>query len=118
MEENTNIANVEEIEEAAEINTEPEVLEETEAETAEIDVTTGVMVSAVALVALAAYGTYHAGKQAVHWVKGKIEDARVAAETRKTEDEDKKDAKKLTRRQRREALRELMNQQKEETDEQ
>ena len=51
MEENTNITNVEEIEETAEVETEPEVLEETENETTEIDVTTGVIVSAVALVA-------------------------------------------------------------------
>lgn len=118
MEENTNITNVEEIEEVVDADTEPEVLEETEADTTEIDVTIGVMVSAVALVALAAYGTYTAGKQAVHWVKGKIEEGKEKAEARKDEVAEKKETKALTRKQRREVLRELMNQKKEETDEQ
>ena len=53
MEENTNITNVEEIVETVEVKPEPEVLEDTENETTEVDVTTGVIVSAVALVALA-----------------------------------------------------------------
>lgn len=118
MEENTNITNVEEIEEVVDVNTEPEVLDETEADTTEIDVTTGAIVGAVALVALAAYGTYTAGKQAVHWVKGKIEEGKAKAEARKDEAEEKKEAKALTRKQRREVLRELMNQKKEEMDEQ
>lgn len=117
MEENTNITNVEEIEETAEVNTEPEVLDETENETTEIDVTTGVIVSAVALVALAGYGTYHAGKQAVQFVKRKIEEGKASFEERQAAAEEKKAAKALTRKQRQEALKQIIAQQKAETEE-
>lgn len=117
MEENTNITNVEEIEETEEVNTEPEVLEETENETTEVDVTTGVIVSAVALVALAGYGTYHAGKQAVKVVKRKIEEGKASFEERQAAAEEKKAAKALTRKQRQEALKQIIAQQKAETEE-
>ena len=116
MEENTNITNVEEIEETEEVNTEPEVLEETENETTEVDVTTGVLVSAVALVALAGYGTYHAGKQAVKFVKRKIEEGKALFEERQAVAADKKAAKALTRKQRQEALKQIIAQQKTETE--
>lgn len=117
MEENTNITNVEEIEETEEVNTEPEVLEETENETTEVDVTTGVIVSAVALVALAGYGTYHAGKQAVKFVKRTIEDWKASNEARQAAAEEKKATKALTRKQRQEALKQIIAQQKAETEE-
>lgn len=90
MEENTNITNVEEIEETAEVETEPEVLEETENETTEVDVTTGVIVSAVVLVVLAGYGTYQAGKQAVKFVKRKIDEGKASFEERQAAAEEKK----------------------------
>lgn len=112
MEENTNITNVEEIEETAEVETEPEVLEETEN-----DVTTGVIVSAVALVALAGYGTYQAGKQAVKFVKRKIDEGKASFEERQAAAEEKKAAKALTRKQRKEALKQIIAQQKAETEE-
>ena len=114
MEENTNITNAEEIEETAEVNTEPEVLEETENETTEVDVTTGIIVSAVALVALAGYGTYHAGKQAVKFVKRKIEEGKASFKERQAATEEKKA---LTRKQRQEALKQIIAQQKAETEE-
>lgn len=117
MEENTNITSVEEIEETEEVNTEPEVLEETENETTEVDVTTGVIVSAVALVALAGYGAYHAGKQAVKFVKRKIEEGKASFEERQAAAEEKKAAKALTRKQRQEALKQIIAQQKAETEE-
>lgn len=117
MEENTNITNVEEIEETEEVNTEPEVLEEIENETTEVDVTTGVIVSAVALVALAGYGTYHAGKQAVKFVKRKIEEGKASFEERQAAAEEKKTAKALTRKQRKEALKQIIASQKAETEE-
>ena len=117
MEENTNITNVEEIEETEEVNTEPEVLEETENETTEVDVTTGIIVSAVALVALAGYGTYHAGKQAVKFVKRKIEEGTASVEERQAAAEEKKAAKALTRKQRQEALKHIIAQHKAETEE-
>ena len=114
MEENTNITNVEEIEEVVDVDTEPEVLDETEADTTEIDVTTGAIAGMLVVSALAGYGAYHAGKRAVHWVKGKIEEGKAKAEARK----EKKETKALTRRQRREALKEIINQKIEEMDEQ
>lgn len=117
MEENTNITNVEEIVETVEDKTEPEVLEETENETTEVDVTTGVIVSAVALVALAGYGMYHAGKQAVKFVKRKIEEGKASFEERQAAAEEKKAAKALTRKQRKEALKQIIAQQKAETEE-
>lgn len=118
MEENTNITNVEEIEEVVDVNTEPEVLDETEADTTEIDVTTGAIAGMLVVSVLAGYGAYHAGKQAVHWVKGKIEEGKAKAEARKDEAKEKKETKALTRRQRREALKEIINQKIEEMDEQ
>ena len=117
MEENTNITNVEEIVETVEVKSEPEVLEDTENETTEVDVTTGVIVSAVALVALAWYGTYQAGKQAVKFVKRKIDEAKASFEDRRAAAEEKKAAKALTRKQRQEALKQIIAQQKAETEE-
>lgn len=117
MEENTNITNVEEIVETVEVKPEPEVLEDTENETTEVDVTTGVIVSAVALVALAGYGTYQAGKQAVKFVKRKIDEGKASFEERQAEVEEKKAAKALTRKQRQEALKQIIAQQKAETEE-
>ena len=117
MEENTNITNVEEIVETVEVKPEPEVLEDTENETTEIDVTTGVIVSAVALVALAGYGTYQAGKQAVKFVKRKIDEGKASFEERQAAAEEKKAAKALTRKQRQEALKHIIAQQKAETEE-
>lgn len=114
MEENTNITNVEEIAETAEVNTEPEVLEETENETTEVDLTLDVIVGAVALVVLAVYGTYHAGKQAVKFIKRKIEEGKASFEERQAAAEEKKA---LTRKQRQEALKQIIAQQKAETEE-
>ena len=105
MEENTNITNVEEIVETVEVKPEPEVLEDTENETTEVDVTTGVIVSAVALVALAGYGTYQAGKQAVKFVKRKIDEGKASFEERQAAAEEK------------EALKQIIAQQKAETEE-
>lgn len=117
MEENTNITNVEEIVETVEVKPEPEVLEDTENETTEVDVTTGVIVSAVALVALAGYGTYQAGKQAVKFVKRKIDESKASLEERQAAAKEKKAAKALTRKQRQEALKQIIAQQKAETEE-
>lgn len=117
MEENTNITNVEEIVETVEVKPEPEVLEDTENETTEVEVTTGVIVSAVALAALAGYGTYHAGKQAVKFVKRKIDEGKASFEKRQAAAEEKKAAKALTRKQRQEALKQIIAQQKAETEE-
>lgn len=117
MEENTNITNVEEIVETVEVKPEPEVLEDTENETTEIDVTTGVIVSAVALVALAGYGTYQAGKQTVKFVKRKIDEGKALFEERQAAAKEKKAAKALTRKQRQEALKQIIAQQKAETEE-
>ena len=117
MEENTNITNVEEIVETVEVKPEPEVLEDTENETTEVDVTTGVIVSAVALVALAGYGTYQAGKQAVKFVKRKIDEGKASFEERQAAAEEKKAAKALARKQRQEALKQIIAQQKAETEE-
>lgn len=117
MEENTNITNVEEIVETVEVKPESEVLEDTENETTEVEVTTGVIVSAVALVALAGYGTYQAGKQAVKFVKRKIDEGKASFEERQAAAEEKKAAKALTRKQRQEALKQIISQQKAETEE-
>lgn len=117
MEENTNITNVEEIVETVEVKPEPEVLEDTENETTEVEVTTGVIVSAVALVALAGYGTYQAGKQAVKFAKRKIDEGKASFEERQAAAEEKKAAKALTRKQRQEALKQIISQQKAETEE-
>lgn len=117
MEENTNITNVEEIVETVEVKPEPEVLEDTENETTEVDVTTGVIVSAVALVALAGYGTYQAGKQAVKFVKRKIDEGKASFEERQAAAEEKKAAKALTRKLRQEVLKQKIAQQKAETEE-
>lgn len=117
MEENTNITNVEEIVETVEVKPEPEVLEKTENETTEIDVTTGVVVSTVALVALAGYGMYQAGKQAVKFVKRKIDEGKASFEERQAAAEEKKAAKVLTKKQRQEALKQIIAQQKAETEE-
>ena len=117
MEENTNITNVEEIVETVEVKPEPEVLEKTENETTEIEVTTGVIVSAVALVALAGYGMYQAGKQAVKFVKRKIDEGKDSFEERQAAAEEKKAAKALTKKQRQEALKQIIAQQKAETEE-
>ena len=117
MEENTNITNVEEIVETVEVKPEPEVLEDTENETTEVEVTTGVIVSAVALGALAGYGTYQAGKQAVKFVKRKIDEGKASFEERQAAAEEKKAAKALTKKQRQEALKQIIAQQKAETEE-
>ena len=117
MEENTNITNVEEIVETVEVKPEPEVLEDTENETTEVDVTNGMIVSAIALVALAGYGTYQAGKQAVKFVKRKIDEGKASFEERQAAAEEKKAAKALTRKQRQEALKQIIAQQKAETEE-
>ena len=117
MEENTNITNVEENVETVEVKPEPEVLEDTENDTTEVEVTTGVIVSAVALVALAGYGTYQAGKQAVKFVKRKIDEGKASFEERQAAAEEKKAAKALTRKQRQEALKQIIAQQKAETEE-
>lgn len=117
MEENTNITNVEEIVETVEVKPEPEVLEDTENETTEIDVTPGVIVSAVAMVALAGYGTYQAGKQAVKFVKRKIDEGKASFEEHQAAAEEKKAAKALTKKQRLEALKQIIAQQKAETEE-
>ena len=117
MEENTNITNVEEIVETVEVKPEPEVLEDTENETTEVDVTNGMIVSAIALVALAGYGTYQAGKQAVKFVKRKIDEGKASFEERQATAEEKKAAKALTRKQRQEALKQIIAQQKAETEE-
>ena len=116
MEENTNITNVEEIVETVEVKPEPEVLEDTENETTEVDVTNGMIVSAIALVALAGYGTYQAGKQAVKFVKRKIDEGKASFEERQAAAEEKKAAKALTRKQRQEALKQIIAQQKAETE--
>lgn len=112
MEENTNITNVEEIVETVEVKPEPEVLEDTENETTEVEVTTGMIVSAVALVALAGYGTYQAGKHAVKFVKRKIDEGKASFEERQAAAEEKKAAEALTRKQRQEALNQIIAQQK------
>lgn len=117
MEENTNITNVEEIVETVEVKPEPEVLEDTENKTTEVDVTNGMIVSAIALVALAGYGTYQAGKQAVKFVKRKIDEGKASFEERQAAAEEKKAAKALTRKQRQEALKQIIAQQKAETEE-
>lgn len=117
MEENTNITNVEEIVETVEVKPEPEVLEDTENETTEVDVTPGVIVSAVALVALAGYGTFQVGKQAAMFIVRKIDEGKASFEERQAAAEEKKAAKALTRKQRREALKQIIARQKAETEE-
>ena len=117
MEENTNITNVEEIVETVEVKPEPEVLEDTKNETTEVDVTTGVIVSLLALVALAGYGTYQAGKQVVMFVTRKIDEGKASFEERQAAAEENKAVKALTKKQRQEALKQIIAQQKAETEE-
>lgn len=89
MEENTNITNVEEIVETVEVKPEPEVLEDTENETTEVDATTGVIVGSVALMALAGYGLYQACKQAAMFVVRKIDEGKASFEERQAAAEEK-----------------------------